>query len=345
MGISMTTENSVVSTTPMTEAENEAHTAAMFERFLTDEDPSLDDNQKKPKSEGETPETEAKAADEGKGTDETAEADEAEGDGSSEEADDQGDEANQSKVTFTVKVDDKDVTFSEDELPSMIMMRSDYSRKTQALAEERKAFAEHEQKVSEERAQYAQLLPALAQQLEAMMPRMPDPALIDSDPATYLKAERAYQAEMARLNAARTEFERVSGLQQEEQARRMQAHISAAFERLPEMVPEWKDPKAFDKDKVRLREYGMKLGYSEDELNNAYDPRAVAALYKAMRFDELMAKRPPRADAPVERTVRPNPAPPAPSAPRKTRDAQVARERLARTGKVEDAALAIRSLL
>jgi hypothetical protein len=63
-----------------------------------------------------------------------------------------------------------------------------------------------------------------------------------------------------------------------------------------------------------------------------------------MKYDELISRK-PRPDAPIEKVVRPNPAPPSTSAPRKTRDAQVARDRLARTGKVEDAALAIRSLL
>lgn len=335
-----------VSTTSMTEAENAAHTAAMFERLLTADEPSSD-NQKKPKSEaGETPEAEAveAEAESPDGTEETPEADEAESDGSAETSEDEGEAESKGKVTFTVKVDDKDMTFTEDELPNLIMMRSDYSRKTQALAEERKAFQDEARKVKEERDQYSQILPALAQQIQAYMPALPDPALIDTDPAAYLKAERKYQFEMERLQAANAEFERVQSQKQQDALNEMRAYVEQAFQRLPEYVPEWRDSKIFERDKPKLREYGVKLGYSEDELNQATDPRAVAALYKAMKYDELISRK-PRPDAPIEKVVRPNPAPPSTATPRKTRDAQVARDRLARTGKVEDAAAAIRSLL
>lgn len=345
MGISMDNDSGV-STTSMTEAENAAHTAAMFERLLTAEDDPSGDNRKRPKSEGETPEAEAQDAEaaSNEGTEETPEAEQAESDGSAEQTEDEGEAESTPKVTFTVKVDDKDVTFSEDELPNLIMMRSDYSRKTQALAEERKSFQDEVLKVKEERDTYSQLLPALTQQIQAYMPKMPDPSLIDSDPAAYLKAERQYQFEMERLQAAAAEMDRVQSQKQKEAIAEMQARVSQAFERLPDYVPEWKDKAVFERDRSKLREYGNKLGYSDDELNQAYDPRAVAALYKAMKYDELISRK-PRPDAPIEKIVRPNPAPPSTATPRKTRDAQVARDRLARTGKVEDAAAAIRSLL
>jgi hypothetical protein len=82
--------------------------------------------------------------------------------------------------------------------------------------------------------------------------------------------------------------------------------------------------------------YGQTVGFAEEELQQTYDHRAVLALYKAMRYDELMAKKPtpnaPNSPKPV------SPGSPNTAKTRKTSDLTRAKQRLGKSGSVRDAA-------
>lgn len=325
--------------------------AARFERLLS---PEYGEKHKRSQSETAKtpPEVEAKAEAED-GLDDEAEetasdeAEEAPEDDEAEESPDapeeDAEEQDDADKVYTVKVDGKEMQVPLDELLKGYSRTADYTRKTETLAHERKSFHAEAEQVREERSQYAQLLPALAQQLQASLPQQPDPALRETDPLAYVLEKDKYEEAVGRLNAAFSELQRVQSQQTEEQLKQVQASVSEARRKLPDLIPAWKDEKAFERDRPKLREYGKKLGYSDQELDQAYDPRAVAALWKAMRYDALVASR-PRPDVPLERAIRPTPAVVAPAA-RSVRQSQEARKRLAQTGRIEDAAAAFRSLL
>jgi hypothetical protein len=325
--------------------------AARFERFLTAEE---GDKQKRSRRETAEPppEVEAQAETEDGSDDEAEETasevvEEAPEDDEAEKSpdapDEDAEEQNDADKVYTVKVDGKEMQVPLDELLKGYSRTADYTRKTEALAHERKSFHAEAEQVREERAQYAQLLPALAQQLQASLPQQPDPALRETDPLAYVLEKDKYEEAVGRLNAAFSELQRVQSQQTEEQLKQVQASVAEARRKLPELIPAWKDEKAFERDRPKLREYGKKLGYSDQELDQAYDPRAVAALWKAMRYDALVASR-PRPDVPLEKAIRPTPAVVAPAA-KNLRQSQEARKRLAQTGRIEDAAAAFRSLL
>ena len=107
-----------------------------------------------------------------------------------------------------------------------------------------------------------------------------------------------------------------------------------------ELVPEWKDQRVWDKDRQSILAYGEKLGFTPDELKNATDPRAVIALDKARRYDELMARKPqPSKVLRGPRVLGAGTQTPAPKA-----HEQAAR-RLAKSGRVDDAAQVFMGLL
>ncbi len=68
---------------------------------------------------------------------------------------------------FTVKVDGKEIEVTLDELQKGYSRTQDYTRKTQQVAEARKAAEAELQAVRAEREQYAQLLGALSEQVKA----------------------------------------------------------------------------------------------------------------------------------------------------------------------------------
>lgn len=256
------------------------------------------------------------------------------------EADAEG-EAEEPKK-FTVTIDGKDYEVTEDDLKAGYQRGADYSRKTQALAEERRAFQAEVSQVQQERSQYAQLLPVLAQQIAQALPPQPDPALRQTDPIEYMLQKEQYEEGMQRLLAAQQEMQRVQNQTQQERLQGLQRAVEEGFKKLPDLVPAWKDPKVFQRDQSALREYGRKIGYSDEELDQAYDPRAVAALYKAMKYDQLQSRK-PTPQTPLEKVVRP--ATVRQDVPRPQREFTQARKRLSETGHVDDAARAFRALL
>lgn len=287
--------------------------------------------------EEETPEEdEAPAADE--------DADEASDEGSEDEdatAEDEGEadeEVDPAKQLHTVKIDGKDEQVTLEELKNGYQRQADYTRKTMAVAQERNQLQQEYSQVQQERAQYSELLTVLAGQLQEQLGQEPDwDALYNENPLEYVRQKDLFRERQEQLEAANSERQRLAHLQMMEEAARLTAKVKEGRAKLSELVPAWRDEKAFDADKVKIREYGKKLGFTDAELDKAYDHRAVTLLWKAMRFDELRANRPqPKPRNPAPAIAKPNAPNSLPT--RKASDVVRDKQRLAKTGSVSDAA-------
>ena len=111
--------------------------------------------------------------------------DESEEEGESDEDEEQDEESEQPQ-TVKVKVDGEEVEVTLDELKSGYSRTKDYTRKTQELAEQRKAFEAEATAIREERQVYGQLLNQLHQQIQASQGQEPDwEYLRQTDPIEY----------------------------------------------------------------------------------------------------------------------------------------------------------------
>ena len=235
----------------------------------------------------------------------------------------------------TVKVNGKTEQLPVEEVAKGYQRQADYSQKTASLAEERRSFEAETQSVKQERAQYAQLLSALESQLVNEQPQEPDETLRATDPLEYILQKDRAREHGERIAAAQFERQRIAHLQTEEGQANLQRIVVEGRQKLVEAVPEWKNAKAWEADRTRLLDYGKTLGFTDQELGQTYDPRAVIALHKARKYDELMAKKP----VPVVRQgPKPLQAGAAVTQRTPTTDATKAKQRLARTGRVVDAA-------
>jgi len=245
----------------------------------------------------------------------------------------------------TVKIDGKEQQIPLKEAVAGYQRQADYSRKTAAVAEERKQLEQVAQQIQEERAQYAQLLSALQEQLVETVQKQPDwEKLYAEDPLEYVRQKDLYREQQERLQAASAEQQRVMALMQQQQAQQLKQVVQSGREKLTEMIPAWKDQSRWEQDRVKLRQYGQeKLGYSEQEISQVYDHRMVVAAYKAMKYDEIMAKRPapqPQTGPKPMRAGTPQTAP-----ARRTSEITRQKQRLAQTGNVKDAAKLFESLI
>jgi len=258
------------------------------------------------------------------------------------EEDEESEEQDQ-PTHFTVKVDGKEVEVTLDELQKGYSRTQDYTRKTQQIAEIRKQVEVETEAVRAERAQYAQMLGALQAQLQGAETQIDWDRLYHEDPIEWVKQKEVMREKQEKLQAIQFEQQRVAQLTQQEQQQHFESHLQAQHTKLLEVIPEWKDVAKAKTEKQLLVEFGKKTGFSPEELSAIVDHRAVVALRKAALYDQMMTKR--KAITPV---VNNGPRPAKPGAAGRvsqTTEAVRAKQRLAKTGRVDDAASAIYQLL
>lgn len=320
----------------------QAEAATMFETLLSEPsetEEGLADVTAETAEQAETTAPEDEAAQETPSEDEEVAAED-EGTADAEETEEKPDQGPQ---LVTVKVNGKTEQLPIDEVAKGYQRQADYSQKTADLADQRRAFEADRQKVQEERAQYAQLLSSLSDQLKKAEAEPDWQTLYDTNPLEYVRQKDLFRERQDRAAAAQYETQRLQQVQASEQQAALQKSVAEGRAKLTEAMPDWKDAKKWDADRVKLLDYGKKLGFTDQELSNTYDHRAVIALHKARLYDELVAKKPV---AVVRKAPTALPAGSAQTVTaRQTSDETRAKQRLAKTGSIRDAAAVFEKFL
>jgi len=317
---------------------------AIADILATDEGDIQDGEAQQPEAQAEGTETEEAVQSE----DTVEETDES-------EDSDQQEEQPQERLpeSIKVKVNGEEVEVTLDELARGYSRQSDYSRKTQQLAEERKAFHAEAEAIRQERAQYATLLGALQQQLQAQqqLDQQPDwDRLYDEDPIQATKLERqwrkAQEERHAKLTAIQAEQQRIGQAFEQQTTEQMKALLIQQAQRLPEIIPEWKDEKVATEGKKQLRSWLADQGLSDVEINSLSKAEHVAILRKAMLYDmgNRKAQSSVKPQPVATRPVKPGSAVNVPGTKSVT-DVTRAKQRLAKTGTVNDAASVLAAML
>ena len=322
-----------------TTAMNMADAASAISAMLAPEEGQAEVTETQPVEESEE-ETETAASEEEDSGVEDAPEEETSEEQSEEEEEPQEEEQQQ---TFTVKVDGKEVTVTLDELQKGYSRTQDYTRKTQQIAEVRKQIEAETQAVRAEREQYAQLLGALQAQLQSSEPQVDLDRLYHEDPIEWVRQKEVMRERQEKLGAIQAEQQRLSQVAQYEQQRAMEAQLASQQEALLAALPEWKDPKKAKAEKALVIESAKAAGFTDEDLKSVYDHRLVLLLRKAAMYDQMVSKR-----QGIKPVVNNGPRPAKPGAAGRvstTTEATRAKQRLAKTGRVDDAASAIELLL
>lgn len=266
-----------------------------------------------------------------------------------EETDYEDDDQSFDIMQQTLELDGQEM--SVEELTKGYFRHSDYTRKTQALAEERKAFEQTTQRVQAQEAQYEQLLPALAAKIEQMAEPEPDwDKLYETDPALAQRAERKYnkqkQEQQEQLQAVRAEQERLAQARQQRQQQQMQAYEQEQRELLPTLIPEWGNQDVAAQEALEVRDYLLQSGFNEQDLMGLRNAMLIKMARQSMLFERgsvrtKQARVKPKGSKkkPLKAGARTTQAPS--SQKRVAADIQRAKQ----TGRVVDAQAAIRNLL
>lgn len=297
--------------------------------------------------EGQQEDREAQLPDEGAAVDEELSADanaaDDETDAEQSELSEDTEEQEQPQI-FSVKIDGTEVEVTLDELQKGYSRTLDYTRKTQQIAEVRKQAEGELQAVRAEREQYSQLLSALeAQVQQAAQPNIDWDRLYNEDPIEWVRQREVMRDNQDRAAAIQSEKQRLSQLSQQEQAQFMQQKLQQEQEALLAAIPDWKDAEKAKAEKTLLVEFGQKIGFTSEELKSVVDHRAVLMLRKAALYDQMMSKR-----GNIKPVTNNGPRPAKPGAAGRVSNSTEsvrAQQRVAKTGRVDDAANAIFQLL
>ena len=204
-------------------------------------------------------------------------------------------------LKYTIKVDGEELEVGIDELKNGYQRQADYTRKSQALAEQRKeteGIQSERQRLEQERQMYANGLQMLQEQQSAKLNDFDTvewETLKQEDPYQYMIKKDEYRDAQESINSLAAE-QRLVQQEQAQQAQQARSHfVQQEYARLIEALPEWNDSKSTVKKDVQ--EYATSVGFRPEEISQLADHRSVLIIKKAMEFDRLTTKVAPKKKA------------------------------------------------
>jgi hypothetical protein len=211
-----------------------------------------------------------------------------------EQPEGEDDEAQQDEPTFKLKHEGKEVELPQSEVVELAQKGFDYTQKTMAVAEERKAVEAERSQAEQYRQQYEQTLGQSVGQLQALervltesLGNPPPVSLAQDDVALYIAQKEQYEARRGQLASAR---EAIANLQ-DEQARTRQAWIAQKGQEtenaLKSTLPGWNEQSLNE-----LMAYAGKHGLGQQNFDHAMLEKGFWEMaHKAKAYDELQEKK------------------------------------------------------
>ena len=197
---------------------------------------------------------------------------------------------------FTVKINGEEQDVTLDELAAGYSRQSDYTKKTTEVASQRKEVEQLQAELLQERQALQQGLQQLNQQLTSQTSNEPTKEywdqLYQDDPLEYVKQRddwRDKKEQLAQVNAAQ---QQIAQQQAQEQQVQFQKHLAQEQQKLVKAIPEWKDPKKAEAEKANMITWAKRAGFTDQELSQASDHRAIVTMRKAYLFDQLQNEKP-----------------------------------------------------
>ena len=268
--------------------------ASAFEGMLSAPE---DSNEQPTEKEEDTQEAEAEEAEvefEAEETEETEEVEEAEEE-TEDESEIEDEEEVEEEQTFTVKAagEEKEVTL--DELKKSYQLGSDYTKKTQEVAEQRKVIEQEAKAIIEARQvrdDYSRKLQAVNQFLVGGNQTKEDlTAMKENDPIGYAVKVAEMTEKKEQLQIVQAEQQRIAQEQNSDREANMQNYVEQEAQKLTQSLPEFSDKAKGEQIRNDIRSYGKKVGFTDEELSSVYDSRHVLVLHKAAQWDKLQASK------------------------------------------------------
>ena len=190
---------------------------------------------------------------------------------------------------------------------------------------------------------YIQLCQNQEQEFAALIPKEPDwDALFKADPAGAHQLQKNFQAVYGTLHNIRQRRAAAQAEADNVNAQRTAQYSRSEFTKFCQRN-KLTDQATVDKAIGHMRRTALAHGFSEDEIGTTYDERMLSILHKAAKYDNIIAQRPVAVQPERNGALAPGSAPRIGNgAGRSMKDAQ---NRLASSGRVDDAAAVMANLI
>jgi len=220
---------------------------------------------------------------------------------------------------------------SVDEIKLGYMRQADYTKKTQAVSEQRKA-------AEEQTANYESTLNALLTASGADLSRFNDvnweQAAVEN-PDQYRQAKAVYEQTKQTHDFIRAQADEHKQRSQAQQQATLKERAKVSLTVLKSTIPNWNNDLYYS-----IAEYASgSLGVNADEFNEVHDHRVITALYKAMQFDRAKTETKKKVKTTPKKTLSGKKSEPKDLG--KKDNYRKARERLKKSGSMDDAVQAL----
>lgn len=208
------------------------------------------------------------------------------------------------------------------------MLQSDYTRKTQEVANERKAVhadVERMQRITD----------AFVDHLSALVPDPPSPSLALTDPNRYTAQKAQHEAAMAQVQQLIEMGQAPKEIMDRASQADTQRELQEANQRLVEMFPEAANGEGRERFFNGVQSVANEIGFTNEELSGVRDPRIFALAHWAKKGMEADKAR-TTAKAKVAAAPPATPRKPGQGARKANGNAEAMRK-LSRTGSLRDA--------
>jgi hypothetical protein len=222
------------------------------------------------------------------------------------------------------------------------LMKSDYTKKTQELAEQkRQAETLAQTAVAKEREQYMQALNTLHQSVQqataSELNGVDWNKLAAENPAEYVRLSNKAREANEAMQRIRFEHEKVQTQQSKEQKERLDQAVAESRVKLKEAIPTWND----DLYKAILKRGVETYGFKPEEVGEFYDHRVMRVMHDAHLYRAMQEGKPTAEKKVVQVPPVLKPGNVKPKVDPKTQELKQNRERLAANGNDMEAAAAL----
>lgn len=201
---------------------------------------------------------------------------------------DDDEEAEEEVQLYKVKIDGEEAEVTLEEALSGYQRERTFHKRMNEVSQKSKAIEAESAETKRLRDEYARGLQQLEQALRVPEPNWEELRRTKTN-EEFASIHAEYQIQQNNLAKVQQQQQAIMSQQQAEVQAQYQNHLKAEFDTMLDKIPAWRDEKVREAERSKVISYAKsKMGYTDDEIAQASDHRAIVTLRKAMLYDELM---------------------------------------------------------
>ena len=201
---------------------------------------------------------------------------------------DDGEEVEEEVQLYKVKIDGEEAEVTLEEALSGYQRERTFHKRMNEVSQKSKAIEAESAETKRLRDEYARGLQQLEQALRVPEPNWEELRRTKTN-EEFASIHAEYQIQQNNLAKVQQRQQAIMSQQQAEAQAQYQNHLKTEFDTMLDKIPAWRDEKVREAERSKVISYAKsKMGYTDDEIAQASDHRAIVTLRKAMLYDELM---------------------------------------------------------